>query len=322
MKKTLAALMSLCVFASLLSGCGGETAGAAQTASADPAGGSWELVYGRYDPQQVALELALSLPKFEGKSREEWYSYAESIGKADNEALVWAEGASLSPDGNTVVYHSNKDCIDAGGMSVFAFDLNTGEERILLKSENGAYDGVFAWLDDRTLLCFCTPDQGKTRYLVCGLDGGATPVSFQGEAPNIYAVRGRYLAYESDLFHPQTIYFGHFDAENQWVETNSLEITDGRPINCGAISPDGTLLAFPLRNPDPDNPARTMNLWDISSGALTPIPDPAITDMADPVASAPKQDDQGKFLEVEYTGTGADGNVMRQLWRYVLPEES
>lgn len=321
MKKSFVALVSACVFVFLISGCGSGTSSSTLVPAINLADGSWELIYDNYNPQQITLELALALPKFEGKSKEEWHSYAESIGKVDNSALIWASGASLFPDGSTVVYHSNKDCIDVGGMSVFAFDLNTGEERILLKSKKGEYYSLYYWLDNSTLLCSSDIYDGqvsKTEYLICRLDGKVIPVTFHGESPRIYAARGRFLSYQPDGGNSRIIYFGHFDNDNQWVETNRLEVTGGYPINSGAISTDGTLLAFPLRNPDPNNNSRTMNIWDISSDTLIPIPDPVITGMGDPAASWPRQD--AEFLEVVYVGTGKDGNSKEQLWRYVLPK--
>jgi len=319
MKRTLTAVLSICILVSVLSACQQETSGATPTPTVNLANGSWELLYDHYNRQYIDLAPGLPLPKFENKTKEEWYSYAESIGKVDNEALVWATNVVVSEDQNTVVYLSNKDCIDTGGMSVFSFDLNTCEERILLKSENGTYYGVFFWLDDRTLLCLSSHN-GNHQYVICDLDGNVTPVPFQGEQPSIYAHLGRLIAYQPNGGNSNTICFGHFDNFNQWVETNRLETKGGYPINGGAISPDGTLLAFPLRNPDPNNPARTINIWNIPSGALIPVPDPVIENINNPVAISPQQDERGRFLEVLYTGTGADGNSQQQLWRYILPD--
>lgn len=291
-------------------------------AAADLAGGVWELVYKDYNRQFVDIAPVLPLPKFEGKTQEEWNAYAESIGKTRLEgwSLIWAQGVTLSPDGNTAVYYSNKDCIDGDprGQSVFVFDQNTGEERILLKSENGTAYNFYDWLDNSTLLCSATDKEGKLSYLVCTLSGNVTPIDWQGEQPNVYAAKGRYVAYQP-VGNGHTLVFGQFGGDNQWVELNTLETTDGYPINAGSISPDGSLLAFPMRVEDPMSAARTMTIWNTATGKLTPLPDPEIKDMAAPHASVPVKSGE-LFFEVVYGGTGTDGNGREQLWRYTLPE--
>lgn len=96
----------------------------------------------------------ISKETFNGKSYEELQAemslkYAGSDG---TEVIFWNDNPIFSPDGSKIAYITNRDCISTGGQSVWLYDLETGEEKVLT-SGSGEYYRCIGWLSPNHILC-------------------------------------------------------------------------------------------------------------------------------------------------------------------------
>lgn len=96
----------------------------------------------KVDPYMLKTD-KLSSDTFNGKEPSEIIEE-----NPDLYSLLWIDGVQVSPDGNFVVFRTNRDCIEAtaGETSVWAIDLQTGEERQIIKPT--VDNGIVGFLSD------------------------------------------------------------------------------------------------------------------------------------------------------------------------------
>jgi WD40 repeat protein len=285
-----------------------------------PGSGAWELVCGDYNPVSYDLCDAITFPEFEGKTREEWERYSISIGKIDNEFLVWAVDGRLSPDGRRLAYASDKDCLEAGNaMSVFLLDLESGKERVLLSGAEGLSHRALAWLDENTLFCLSatsydgagSPD---SEYLICDLEGRAIPLppdAFAGT--QLFAAQGRLLAFAAGS-EDKSLRLVRIEGDGSLSELAGQDF-DGYPINGGGISPDGKWVAFPLLF-SRETGSRAVCLWNTETGAVTILENPTPGTGNNPAAIQVRWD--SAHPEIDFHIPAADSNGHNELWRYAF----
>jgi hypothetical protein len=284
--------------------------------------GHWKLLCEAYNPVAYDLCDAISFPAFEGKTREAWEQYSISIGKVDHTFITWAEGGQLSGDGRHLVYSSNKDCLEEDNtMSVFLFDLYSGQERVLLSGTDARYYSALTWLDDNTLLCLSAPSEVSVesptyQHLICDLEGNVIPIApkeFPGPVP--FAVQGRMLAW-TDGPEGNMLRLVRIEADGR-VSELARQSFDGYPINGGGVSPDGKWVAFPLRPQWGDDPSRSVCLWDTEAGTVVLLDNPTPREGTDPAAIWVWWN--GAYPEVDFNISDAPNpNGHNELWQYVF----
>lgn len=316
MKKVLHLLLILIMSMIVFTACIIQPKSGSTSPKYDVTTGKWELVSADYSPVSYDICSAIYFPSFEGKSREEWEDYSISIGKIDNEFITWAVGGMLSPDGRSLGYISNKDCLEVNGtMSVFLLDMDSGKERVLLSGTDGHYYRIISWLDDQTL--FCAQDN---EALVCNLAGDVIPLKLDETAGATgatfpFAMQRRMLAYLTGS-EEKTITLIRIEEDGSITELARKEY-DGYPINFAGISPDGRWMAFPLRTNLGDDPSRTICLWNTADGTVSKLDNPIPTDGDNPAAISVQW--KGDYPEVNFNISNApDSNGHNELWRYIF----
>lgn len=224
-----------------------------------------------------------------------------------------ADDAYLYAPGGGLAARSRED--SPGSSSLVLLDTATGAESVLLAGADGTYYYPYGWLDDGALLCqrvVYGGDTPETEFLVCDLEGAASPAALEGENPFLFAQRGRLLAY---LPEPQgrTLVLVRIEDGGGVAEVARTEL-EGYPINGGGVSADGALVAFPMRGSFEDE-ARSVYLWNTASGQLAKLVDPTPEVGRSPAAITVRW--TGDFPEVDYNISDApDANGHNELWRY------
>lgn len=319
MKRLFFTIAMVCLIVGTLSACDTEGSTSKPTPSVDK--GHWELVSEDYNPVSYDICDTISFPEFEGKTREEWEDYSISIGKIDNEFITWAINGTLSKDGRYLAYASNKDCLEIDGtMSIFLLDMYSGKERVILSGRDGGYYWLLNWLDEETLLCSFTKNDATdiqpARHFICDVKGKSTPLSF-GELtwPFPYGSNGDMIVY---LMGPkgESISLARIEKDGSITELAQKDF-DGYPINGGGISPDGKLVAFPLRFGMGDDPSRLVCIWDTEDGTSVMIENPTPNVGSDIAAIWVTWKE--KYIEVDFNIQNApDANGHNELWRYIF----
>lgn len=224
-----------------------------------------------------------------------------------------AADAYLYAPGGNLAARSREDSPTSS--SLVLLDTATGGESVLLGGADGTCYYLYGWLDDGALLCQKVVYGGDTpeaEFLVCGLEGAASPVALEGTDPFPFAQRGRLLAYLPEP-QGQTLVLARIEDGGGVAEVARTEL-DGYPINGGGISADGALVAFPMRGGFEDA-ARSVYLWNTASGQLAKLVDPTPEVGRNPAAITVRWTED--FPEVDYNISDApDANGHNELWRY------
>jgi Tol biopolymer transport system component len=282
----------------------------------DIANGKWELVDPVYNP--VAVDLAETLPipdTYNGKTLKElWdyaYQYYDGGRYPEGFNIDWAVAPIISPDGKTVAYVSNKNCIEVNGLSVFSLDIKTGKETMLLgSSDKYEYYNALFWVDNDTLIC--KKIYQNKNYILCDLDGSAKTIHLKGNDPNIVAWNGKYFVYEPEMI-SNTRYIASI--ENQKVhEKDIIQCTEGDLAVESAISPDGSKIALKIYT-DKKSGARVFAIYDVETKKIFKINNPHIEGAAAIFAIDMKWPKQNAEVNFNISKNGVDHN---ELWRYVF----
>ncbi|WNS46248.1 hypothetical protein [Paenibacillus sp. MMS20-IR301] len=101
----------------------------------------------RIDSETMSAE-KLSSDEYSGKAQAEISSEITKL--HPDWYLTWVDGVNISPDGNYVVYRTNRDSIELNETSVWEIDLNTGEESQLI---NPAYNNdIVGFINDSNVV--------------------------------------------------------------------------------------------------------------------------------------------------------------------------
>jgi len=130
----------------------------------------------RIDPVALTAK-KLSSDFYNGKSRVDIETEVRAGKTCPNKDIYWIDSPYLSPDGEYVIYRTNRDCPGYGDTSVWAVNLNTGEE---FKVVEPALDNdIVGFLSDNHIV---VGSSANTR-VVDIVSGEVIPLSFP-ELPN------------------------------------------------------------------------------------------------------------------------------------------
>ena len=192
----------------------------------------------------------ISKKTFNGKSYEELQEemslkYAGSDG---TEVIFWNDIPIFSPDGSKIVYITNRDCISTGGQSVWLYDLETGEEKVLA-SGSGEYYRCIGWLSQNHILCQKYSGD-KVYNIVIEDTGKIIDLNLEGEnVENIDILDTTYsglIAY-APYYSSNEIFIDKFDAESSApsrVYSNKINGTLRIPRDYKGFSEDETKFAY------------------------------------------------------------------------------
>lgn len=162
--------------------------------------------------------------------------------------LWWNASPLFSPDGSKIVYITNRDCLEAGGFSIWLYHVTTGEEYPLVKNENGEYYVLEAWIDDNHLLVQKGIERTRDYYLLELSSGELTLLDLEGEYPDIIAVHpSGMIAYRPDLSTSKDLSIIKLDLNNRKMDKIYERQMEG-VLRIGPtyypFSPDGSKIGY------------------------------------------------------------------------------
>lgn len=241
--------------------------------------------------------------------------YAESIGRMGNLSLVWATDGLVSPNGDYATYLSNKDCIgdkQTGGMSIYLLDIKTGEERILMKGEDGQSYSALWWIDNTSIFCQRISHSTDSAYVICKLTGESIPVPLVGSAPGVRAHQGNFFAYSDPENNETSIRIAYINEKGALVEYKEYKQSQGYLMGECAISSDHTKMVLKVR-PDHNSATRSIVIWDFESGNIYELHNPKVEGAKNVSASSYTWDKE--FLQVDFL-VESEKDQHNELWQY------
>ncbi len=301
----------LLVLLSLLTACAAQEQEPALEPEPEPKppAGEWKLLDENYMPVYEDPCETIEFPDYDGMSREDFEAKALEQGYNSDIGpfAAWATSGIYSPSGRYLAYHSNKDCLNASskdGFSVFLFDPETGEDRVLLSGRDGSYYVIYGWLDNEAILC--QEVSGEGTYVVCGVDGS---VSKLDGISDIFCQEGRYFVTDQN----QTLQLCHIEMGGGITEIAQTQVDGEQVMSCG-ISPDGKFICFTVR-PNWDSPDREIVLWNTIDGTKQMLTPPEMTQREDVAAISVKWRDNGFAIDFNIADA-PDENGHNELWHY------
>lgn len=119
------------------------------------------------------------------------------------ETLYWVGGGMPSQDGKLLAYSSNRQGWKDGNNAIFAYDIETGEERLVVDSK-AAISGysIVGWLDNERILCESRTDN-EIAYSIIEVrgeeTGRITSLKHQKSSTDILDVRDGNIVYATKL---------------------------------------------------------------------------------------------------------------------------
>jgi len=301
----------LLILLSLLTACAAQEQEPALEPEPEPKppAGEWKLLDENHMPVYEDPCDTIEFPDYDGMNQEDFEAKAAELGYNSDIGpfATWAASGKYSPSGRYLAYHSNKDCLDASskdGFSVFLFDPETGEDRVLLSGRDGSYYVIYGWLDNEAILC--QEVSGEGTYVVCGVDGS---VSKLDGISDVFCQEGRYFVTDQN----QTLQLCHIEMDGSITEIAQTQVDGEQVMSCG-ISPDGKFICFTVR-PNWDSPDREIVLWNTIDGTKQMLTPPAMTQGKDAAAISVQWRDNGFAIDFNIADA-PDENGHNELWHY------
>lgn len=299
----------LLVLLSLLTACAAQEQEPALEPEPNPPAGEWKLLDENYMPIYEDPCDTIEFPDYDGMSREDFEAKALEQGYNSDIGpfAAWATSGIYSPSGRYLAYHSNKDCLNASskdGFSVFLFDTETGEDRVLLSGSDGSYYIIYGWLDNETVLC--QEANQEYGYMVCGVDGSIAKLDGVSE---ILHQNGDYIFENKG----QNLKLLQIESDGGITEIAQTQVDGEQVMSCG-ISPDGKFVCFTVR-PNWDSPDREIVLWNTVDGTKQMLTPPEMTQGENAAAISVKWQYNGFVIDFNIADT-SDENGHNELWHY------
>lgn len=173
---------------------------------------------------------------------------------------LWCGQVTASPDSKKVAYVANKD--DLNGLSVFTYDFETNQEKLLVGAP-GSYYLIVDWLDSQNILCYKLDENDSKETVVVNVDGTESNLNFEVRNPSIIYCMNGLIAYSS-AGEEDSIYVGQFNgADVEPVFSSQLNGTLRIRPGVNPFSPDGTQLAI-IYVPDNEPENRLAKVFDLT----------------------------------------------------------
>ena len=236
---------------------------------------------------------------FDGKSKMDYAIEADTSGAI----LFWVEEVSYSPAGHYAVFSSNRNCLNAQGMSIFLVDCRSGKESLLVDGSDDNYYSVLGWLPDEEHFVMQVTNASSQSYQICDLTGRTQRVSIQYEDSTILALRGDVVVF-ADRTNQNAVNCAQLNSEGVLSELGTYAPANGFLMGECEISPDLRKIAFKVRT-DYEHSDRYITVWDIESDKEEILPNPDIDGSTDVAAIDLNWDTQ--YLCVNFNVTKGDG---------------
>jgi hypothetical protein len=226
--------------------------------------------------------------------------------------VLWDTNVLPSPDGEHLVYSSNKNDMENLSSSLFVLDPDSCVESLLAQSPRTGFSPV-AWLDNERVVC-TEAREDESRAAIVDLAGTLTRLRLEGAAPEIYAVQDGLIAYVTDIADTSEIAVADCrDGSEPKIILRSQMGYQTR--NRASFSPGGTKFAC-VFYPEADFAERHVRIVDIRTREETTIAafPPQVNETAY-IHEFSWIDDESLLVHI---GETADGSVKDSTWVYTL----
>lgn len=257
----------------------------------------------------------ISEQSYNGKSYEELLEEMNSGITSEDEfnALFWNSNPVVNPDGTKVVYSSNRDCTAGGGYSLWLYDFETGEEKVIAQSE-GEYYICRGWLDVNTVIC---QRSYRDEHTYCSVDdnGNINGLDLGSEYAEVLCTGAGFVAYTPDNSVSNEVCIAKYDPESKELSSICQNQTDGVLRGNGSFDKEGTKFAY-LYAPDEDETLQYMAVVNLSDGNSTLINQLPARSRARSIISGFDWIGSGKlFVNI---ATANDGLMQESSWVYTI----
>lgn len=212
----------------------------------------------------------LSVQSYNGKSYEELMEEMNSGITSEDEfnVLFWNANPVINPDGTKVVYSSNRDCTTGGGYSLWLYDLETGEEKVIAQS-SGEYYICRGWLDTDTVLC---QKSYEDEHSYCSVDGSGNinDIDLGSEYAEVLCTGSGFVAYTPDNSVSDEVCIAKYNPESKELSSICKNQIDGALRGNGSFDEEGTKFAY-LYAPSSNETLQYMAVVNLSDGSSTLI---------------------------------------------------
>ncbi|MBM7564749.1 copper amine oxidase N-terminal domain-containing protein [Paenibacillus sacheonensis] len=183
--------------------------------------------------------------------------------------LYWNGGVRPSPDGTKLIYTSNKTNRSPMEAALFTYDLATGAETRIGKTDGAMYE-IIGWLDSQRVLCIKEYDSVRTTIAV-NMQGEERELDLPDIEAQLFAVQDDRIAYyvphnDGDEFHIASI-----DSSSELHDIATLRSQGSIRMRGGqAFSLHGSYLAF-IYVPNDEPMARYLKVIQLNTETVTDI---------------------------------------------------
>ena len=214
----------------------------------------------------------ISKDTFDGKPYDQLKGELWQRSAGDGSALLWwNDNPVSSADGSKIAYTTNRDCIARGGNSIWLYDLDTGEERVLISNTSGENYRCKAWVGSSCLIYQRFIGDTSDYFAADVTESSTRKLQLKGGNPDLLAVHPRgVIAYTPDSSTCREIYAAMLDETGEdagMVYEKSIQGTLRDPY---CFSVDGTKLAY-LYAPDNNGTTQDLTIVDLESGKETTV---------------------------------------------------
>ncbi len=114
--------------------------------------------------------------------------------------FTWVGYLYPHPTQNKIAYSSPRDVWPETGNLIYVHDLDSNTISIL--GQKGVRHQIAGWISADSLLCMFEDDNAKVTFGIVCLDGTITPISLEGNRPEIYGVTEGLFVYAEQLGSP------------------------------------------------------------------------------------------------------------------------
>lgn len=219
----------------------------------------------------------ISTDNYNGQTQEQLLKNIQELtsGSEGPATLWWYNRPVFNKSGDKIVFGTNRDCTVTGGSSLWEKDMQTNDEKPILKGSENIFFNAISWIDDGFILVEKWNGMEKS-YLVSDLSGNVIDVNMEGNRPEILGVLGNLVAYVPNNDSPTEFVIAKIDLNTKTLVTIYNKKVEGFIQKWAEYSPfnfDGSRVAVLYRvNEEGDYHIFAKNLLSSEETTINNVP--------------------------------------------------